>query len=52
MSKVGEGVEEIPPPPKGDASGGRTTPVDGSSKDCNLCAMSNLCFVIIYSQVL
>jgi hypothetical protein len=33
MSKAGDGVEEIPPPPKGDASGGKITSVDGASKD-------------------
>jgi hypothetical protein len=26
MSKPGEGVEDIPPPPKGDGSNGKTTP--------------------------
>jgi hypothetical protein len=26
-------VEEIPPLPKGDGSGGKTTPVDGASRD-------------------
>jgi hypothetical protein len=30
MSNVRDGVEEIRPPPKGDASGGKTTPVDGA----------------------
>jgi hypothetical protein len=33
MSKLGKGVEEIPPPPKGDGSNGKTTPVDGNSRD-------------------
>jgi hypothetical protein len=33
MSKAKEGVEEIPPPPKGDASGGKATPIDGASRD-------------------
>jgi hypothetical protein len=33
MLKPREGVGEIPPPPKGDGSGGKTTPVDGTSKD-------------------
>jgi hypothetical protein len=33
MSKPGEVVEEIPPPPKGDSSNGKTTPIDGTSKD-------------------
>jgi hypothetical protein len=31
--KAGDGVEEIRPPPKGDASGGKATPVDGALKD-------------------
>jgi hypothetical protein len=31
MSKVGDDVDEVPPlPPKGDASGGKTTPVVGT----------------------
>jgi hypothetical protein len=33
MSKPGEGVEEIPPPPWADGSNGKTTPVDGTSRD-------------------
>jgi hypothetical protein len=33
MSKLGEGVEEIPPPLKGDGSSGKATPIDGTSKD-------------------
>jgi hypothetical protein len=32
MSKVGDGVSEVPPLPKGDASGGKTTPIDGASR--------------------
>jgi hypothetical protein len=41
MSKVGDGVEEIPPPPKGDASGGKTTPVDGASRDSHVEQLSS-----------
>jgi hypothetical protein len=41
MSKAGEGVEEIPPPPKGDASGGKTTPVDGTLKDSHVEKLSS-----------
>ncbi len=40
MSKTGEGEHEIPPPSKGDGSGGKITPVGGSSKD--LCGVTLL----------
>jgi hypothetical protein len=33
MSNAGEGVEELPPPPKGNGSGGKTTPIDGASRN-------------------
>jgi hypothetical protein len=33
MSKAGDDVSEVPPPPKGDASGGKTTHIDGASRD-------------------
>jgi hypothetical protein len=33
MSKAGDDVDEVPPPPpKGDASGGKTTPIVGTPK--------------------
>jgi hypothetical protein len=41
MSKPGEGVEEIPPPPKGDGSNGKTTPVDGTSRDSRVEQLSS-----------
>jgi hypothetical protein len=41
MSKAGDGVEEIPPPPKGDAFGGKATPVDGASKDSRVEQLSS-----------
>jgi hypothetical protein len=41
MSKDGEGVEEIPPPPKGDASGGKTSPINGASKDSRVEQLSS-----------
>jgi hypothetical protein len=36
MSKNGEGEHEIPPPPKGDGNGGKTTPVGEASKDSRM----------------
>jgi hypothetical protein len=36
MSKAGEGVEEIPPPPKGDGSREKTTPIDGDSRNSHV----------------
>jgi hypothetical protein len=33
MSKAMDGVSEVPPPPKGDTSDGKTTPIDGASRD-------------------
>jgi hypothetical protein len=41
MSKAGEGVEDIPPLPKGDASHGKTTAVDGASKDSRVEQLSS-----------
>jgi hypothetical protein len=41
MSKAGEGVEEILPLPKGDASDGKTTPIDGASKDSRVEQLSS-----------
>jgi hypothetical protein len=41
MSKPREGVEEIPPPPKGDGSNGKTTPVDGTSRDSQVEQLSS-----------
>jgi hypothetical protein len=32
MLKAGDGVEEIPPPPKGDGSGGKSTPANSILK--------------------
>jgi hypothetical protein len=34
-------VEEIPPPPKCDASSGKTTPIDGASKDSRVEQLSS-----------
>jgi hypothetical protein len=36
MSKAEDGVEEISPPPNGDASDGKTTPIDGTSRDSHV----------------
>jgi hypothetical protein len=36
MSKAGDNVSEIPPPPKGNSSGGKTTPIDGASRDSHM----------------
>jgi hypothetical protein len=36
MSKVGDGEPKIPPPPKGDGSGGKSTPIDGASNDSHV----------------
>jgi hypothetical protein len=33
MSEAMEGVEEIPPPPKGNGFDGKTSPIDGASRD-------------------
>jgi hypothetical protein len=41
MSKAGEGVEEIPPPPKGDGSGGMSTPTNGTLKDSRVEQLSS-----------
>jgi hypothetical protein len=41
MSMVGDGVDEIPPPPKGDGSGGKTTPIDGASRDSHVEQLSS-----------
>jgi hypothetical protein len=41
MSKPGEGVELISPPPKSDGSNGKTTPVDGTSKDSRVEQLSS-----------
>jgi hypothetical protein len=36
MSKARDGVEGIPPPPKSDVSNGKTTPIDGASRDSHM----------------
>jgi hypothetical protein len=41
VSKAGDGVEDIPPPPKGDASSGKITPVDGASRDSHVERLSS-----------
>jgi hypothetical protein len=41
MSKPGDGVEEIPPPPKGDDSNGKITPVDRTSRDSRVEQLSS-----------
>jgi hypothetical protein len=41
MSKVGDGVHEIPPPPMGDGSGGKTTPIDGALRDSRVEQLSS-----------
>jgi hypothetical protein len=40
MSKAGDGVDEVPPP-KGDASDGKTTPIDDTSKDSRVEQLSS-----------
>jgi outer membrane murein-binding lipoprotein Lpp len=40
MSNEGDNVV-IPPPPKGDASGGKTTPIDGASRDSHVEQLSS-----------
>jgi hypothetical protein len=41
MSKPGDGVEEILPPPKGDDSNGKITPVDRTSRDSRMEQLSS-----------
>jgi hypothetical protein len=44
MSKAGDGVDEVPPPrppPKRDASRGKTTPNDGASRDSHVLQLSS-----------
>jgi hypothetical protein len=41
MSKAKDGVSEVPPPPKGDASGGKSTPFDGASRDSRVEQLSS-----------
>jgi hypothetical protein len=41
MSKAGDGVDEVPPPPNGDASGGKTNPIDGASRDSHVEQLSS-----------
>jgi hypothetical protein len=41
MSKVGDGVSEVPPPPKGDAFDEKTTPIDGASRDSRMEQLSS-----------
>jgi hypothetical protein len=41
MSKVGDDVSEVPPPPKGDAFDEKTTPIDGASRDSRMEQLSS-----------
>jgi hypothetical protein len=41
MSKAGDGVSEVPPSPKGDASDGKTTPIDGASRNSRMEQLSS-----------
>jgi hypothetical protein len=41
MSKARDGVSEAPPQPKGDASDGKTTPIDGASRDSRVEQLSS-----------
>jgi hypothetical protein len=41
MSKSREGVEETPPPSKGDGSGGKSTPTNGTLKGSHVEQLSS-----------